>query len=243
MSSSVIYVDNLSVSYHNTNVLQDISVSIPQSLMLAIAGPNGGGKTTFIKSLLGLVKPQSGTIKIFNADFKSVSARVAYIPQRSSVDWDFPVSVLDVVLMGRYRHIGWIRRPSNEDRMLAYEALAQVNLLPFADRHISQLSGGQQQRVFLARALAQDADLYLLDEPFIGIDLVTEKLIIKLLKQLKDQGKTVVVVHHDLQTLSEYFDWALLLNRTKIAFGPVKQVCMPEYMCAAYGKQTILVQK
>ena len=242
MSTVAIEVRNLTVSYQDVPVLQDISIAIPAGLLLAIAGPNGGGKTTFIKSLLGLVKPTNGSFTIFDTSYDMVRHRIAYIPQRSTVDWDFPVTALDVVLMGRYHHIGWFRRPKAEDIIKAHEALQQVNLSAYADRHIKELSGGQQQRIFLARALAQEADLYLLDEPFIGIDITTEKIIVDILRTLRDQGKTIVVVHHDLQTLSEYFDWVFLLNQKKIAFGPVEEVFMPEYICAAYGERTLFMR-
>lgn len=237
--SCAIDVRNLHVAYDNTTILKDINVTIPTGVLLAIAGPNGGGKTTFIKSILGLITPRSGTISIFNSTLAYHRKRIAYIPQRSTIDWDFPVSVLDVVLMGRYCHIGWIKRPSDNDYMLAYNALKQVNLSSYAQYHISELSGGQQQRVFLARALVQEADLYLLDEPFIGIDIITERLIIDVLRTLRNKKKTIVVVHHDLQTLSEYFDWVMLLNRHVVAFGPVQHVCMPEYICATYGDRTL----
>ncbi len=238
-----INVHNLSVFYRDIHVLDNVSVAIPSGIMVAIAGPNGGGKTTFIKSILNLVKPHQGSIKIFDDTFSRVRDRIAYIPQRMSVDWDFPISVLDVVLMGRYRAIGWLRRPKQEDIMMAYEALQQVNLSAYAHVHISELSGGQQQRVFLARALVQQADLYLLDEPFVGIDVPTEKLIISLLKKLCSQGKTVIVVHHDLQTLSDYFDAVLLLNKKKIAFGSVGEICTPEYIGQAYGERILWIQR
>ncbi len=236
-------VRNLSVFYHQFCALSDISFDIEQGTLLAIAGPNGGGKTTLIKSILGLIRSHSGIVTIFDKKLCEQRARVAYIPQRMSVDWDFPASVLDVVLMGRYYHLGWFWRPSKEDKNKAYEALYQVGLTHCADRHINELSGGQQQRVFVARALVQQADLLLLDEPFIGIDIKTEQLIIELLKELRSQGKTIVVVHHDLQTLSEYFDWVLLLNKKKIAYGPVVDVCMPEYICAAYGNRNIFIKR
>lgn len=241
--SCAIDVRNLWVAYENNIVLKNVSVTIPTGVMVAIAGPNGGGKTTFIKSILGLITIQKGTIALFNSTAQKQAKRIAYIPQRSTIDWDFPVSVLDVVMMGRYCHIGWIKRPSDQDYMYAHQALKQVNLSAYSDKHISELSGGQQQRVFLARALAQQADLYLFDEPFIGIDITTERLIIDVLRGLRREGKTVIVVHHDLQTLSDYFDWVMLLNRHVIACGPAQHVCMPEYMCAAYGDRTLYAPK
>lgn len=235
-----ITVHNLSVSYRSVAALQSISATIPAGTLLAIAGPNGGGKTTFIKALLGLITLDSGTTAIFNTSLDQQRSRVAYIPQRLSVDWDFPATVFDVVLMGRYAHIGWLRWPSQDDKAKTYEALASVGLASYADRHISELSGGQQQRVFVARALVQEADLLLLDEPFVGVDMKTEQLIMGILRDLQKQGKTIVVVHHDLQTLSDYFDWVFLLNVTKIALGPIDTVCMPEYICAAYSDRNIV---
>ncbi len=236
-------VHDLTVSYRSARALESISAVIPSGVLLAIAGPNGGGKSTFIKSVLGLLTPDSGTSSIFNQTLASQRARVAYIPQRLSVDWDFPATVFDVVLMGRYAHIGWVWWPSQEDKAIAYEALNSVGLSAYADRHISELSGGQQQRVFVARALAQQADLLLLDEPFVGVDMQTEKLIMSILRDLQKQGKTVIVVHHDLQTLSDYFDWVFLLNVKKIALGPIEAVCVPEYMCATYGDRNIVAPR
>ena len=236
-------VKNLFVSYHNIIALHDISFAIAPGTLLAVAGPNGGGKTTLIKSILQLIKTTAGTISVFGGSFEEHRERIAYIPQRNSVDWDFPVSVLDVVLMGRYKKIGLFKRPCDEDYNLAYEALALLQISNLADRHISELSGGQQQRVFIARALVQQADLLLLDEPFVGIDNVTEKIIISILQKLRDKGKTIIVIHHDIQTLVDYFDYVLLLNQKKIAFGLVHEVCMPEYICAAYSGKTIFVPK
>ena len=238
--SSAIAVHNLSVSYRSVAALQSVSATIPEGTLLAIAGPNGGGKTTFIKAILGLISPDAGSISVFDSPLEKNRARIAYIPQRLSVDWDFPATVFDVVLMGRYAHLGWFRWPSENDHAIAYEALAHVGLSAFSDRHISELSGGQQQRVFVARALAQQADLLLLDEPFVGVDMKSEQLIMAILRDLQEQGKTIVVVHHDLQTLSDYFDWVLLLNLKKIALGPIQAVCMPEYICAPYGDRNIV---
>ncbi len=236
-------VRNLTVAYNNTPVLWNVSVSVPQGILLAIVGPNGAGKTTFIKSILGLIKPIAGNVTIFGRCFSYNYREIAYVPQRSTVDWDFPVNLLDMVLMGRYSHCGWIRRPRREDVDKAWQSLELVGLTAYAHRPIGQLSGGQQQRGFLARALVQDARMYLLDEPFIGVDIATEKIMVTLLKKLRGQGKTILVVHHDLQTLHEYFDWALLLNRTCVALGPVDTVLVPEYVCAAYGGQSILHTK
>ena len=232
-------VHNLTVSYRSICALQSVSATIPSGVLLAIAGPNGGGKTTFIRSVLGLVAHTSGAISVFNESITSQRSRVAYIPQRLSVDWDFPATVFDVVLMGRYAQMGWFKWPSATDKSLAYEALHSLGLSAYAQRHISELSGGQQQRVFVARALVQQADLLLLDEPFVGIDIKTEQLIMDILRGLQKEGKTIIVVHHDLQTLSDYFDWVFLLNVKKIALGPIETVCMPEYICAAYGDRTL----
>lgn len=237
---SAIAVRGLSVSYDKVHALHDLSIDIPAGSLLAVAGPNGGGKTTFIKSLLNLVPRQSGTILFHNKPFPAMRSQIAYIPQRLAVDWDFPASVLDVVLMGRYHQLGWFKRPSPDDIAKAHEALYQVGLSSAADRHISQLSGGQQQRVFVARALVQEADIFLLDEPFIGIDIITEQLIVDILKKLSAEGKTVVVVHHDLQTIADYFESLLLLNGKKIVHGRVRDICLPEYVCIAYGQMRSL---
>lgn len=237
--TTVISVHNLTVAYEEEPVLWNISATIYQGSLLGVIGPNGAGKTTFIKSLLGLIKPIAGVISIFGKPNNNVSHAIAYVPQRTSIDWDFPINAFDVVLMGTYAQLGWFRRPQKKEREAALQALEQVGLREYAQRPIGQLSGGQQQRVFLARALVQDAPIYLLDEPFNGVDTVTEKLIVDVLKNLCKQGKTVVVVHHDLQTLAEYFDWLLLLNRTCVAYGPVDQVLKPEYICAAYGERNL----
>lgn len=238
-----IKVTNLSVYYQKNPILYDISVSIASNMLLGIIGPNGAGKSTFLKTILNVIKPRTGSIEILGSSYKKNYSKLSYIPQRATVDWDFPISVFDVVLMGRYPHIGWFKRPSTFDVDCAWQALKQVDLVHYADRPIGQLSGGQQQRIFLARALAQQAEIYLLDEPFIGIDALTEKIIIKILKKLRNNGKTVIVVHHDLQTLVDYFDWLLLLNKKRIAYGPTETVLMPEYMCATYGQRNVYVPK
>jgi manganese/zinc/iron transport system ATP- binding protein len=202
---------------------------------MAIVGPNGAGKTTLIKAVLGLVKPAAGKVLIFDKPYEKQRRLVGYVPQRGSVDWDFPTSVLDIVMMGRYGYLSWIKRPGKKDKDLGMEALTKVGMAKFAHRQISQLSGGQQQRVFLARALVQNADVYFMDEPFQGVDATTERAIIKLLQELRGSGKTVVVVHHDLQTVPEYFDWATLINVRRIASGPVKEVFNDDNLRLAYG--------
>ena len=229
-------VSHLTVVYDNQIVLSDCTVTIPQGVMCGIIGPNGAGKTTFIKAVLGLVPHQEGTIFIGGMTINNARNRIAYVPQRSTIDWDFPITVFDMVLMGCYGKLGWFRRPGNADYMRAHEALAAVGLERYHDKPIGVLSGGQQQRAFLARALVQDAQIYFLDEPFAGVDIPTEKIIITLFKKLRDEGKTVIVVHHDLSTASVYFDWVMLLNKKCIACGPVEEVFIPDYIDRAYGK-------
>jgi manganese/zinc/iron transport system ATP- binding protein len=202
---------------------------------MAIVGPNGAGKTTLIKAILELVRPAAGRVLIHGRPYDEQRRLVAYVPQRNTVDWDFPTSVLDVVLMGRYGALGWLRRPGRRERALALEALEQVGMREFAPRQISQLSGGQQQRVFLARALVQDARVYLMDEPFQGVDATTERAIVELLRRLRAGGRTVVCVHHDLQTVAEYFDSVTLLNVRRIASGAVDEVFTEENLRLTYG--------
>ena len=231
----------VTVAYRNTPVLTDLSFQAPAGTLTAIVGPNGAGKSTLIKTALGLVQPLTGHFEFFGKEFREVDGRVSYVPQRTSVDWDFPVTSLDVVCMGLYRKIGWFRPVRARHRKRAMEALAEVGMQDFAKRQISQLSGGQQQRVFLARALVQDAELFLMDDPLAGVDVATEKTIISTLHRLRDQGRTAMVVHHDLDTVSEYFDRVLLLNRKLIAEGAVEDVMTPDYLKQAYsGKLLIL---
>jgi len=231
----------VTVAYRNTPVLTDLSFQVPPGTLTAIVGPNGAGKSTLIKTALGLVQPLTGHFEFFGKSFREVDGRVSYVPQRTSVDWDFPVTSLDVVCMGLYRKIGWFRPVRARHRKRAMEALAEVGMQDYAKRQISQLSGGQQQRVFLARALVQDAELFLMDEPLAGVDVATEKTIISTLHRLRDQGRTAMVVHHDLDTVSEYFDRVLLLNRQVIAEGAAKNVMTPEHLKQAYsGKLLIL---
>ncbi|RAK16591.1 manganese/zinc/iron transport system ATP- binding protein [Anoxybacillus vitaminiphilus] len=228
-------VENVTVAYHSKPVLQEVSFSVPEGKLIGIIGPNGAGKSTLIKAVLGLVPRASGDVYIYGKPYKQQRKLVGYVPQRGSVDWDFPTNALDVVLMGRYGHIGWFKRPSKKDVEFAMSCLEKVGMKEYANRQISQLSGGQQQRVFLARALAQDATVYFMDEPFVGVDAATEKAIISLLNELKAQGKTVLVVHHDLQTVKEYFDWVLLLNMRKIAIGPTEETFTLENLQKTYG--------
>lgn len=230
-----IEVTDLTVAYRDKPVLWDVDMDVPSGTLMAIVGPNGAGKTTLIKSILGLVKPAAGQVLIYGKPYAQQRRLVGYVPQRGSVDWDFPTSVLDVVMMGRYGALGWIKRPGNRERTLALESLTRVGMQDFASRQISQLSGGQQQRVFLARALVQDAQVYFMDEPFQGVDATTERAIIVLLRELRASGKTVVVVHHDLQTVPEYFDQVTLLNVRRIASGPVDLVFTEENLRATYG--------
>lgn len=237
---NAIKIFDLTVSYDLKPVLWDIDLEIPLGALVAIVGPNGAGKSTLIQAILGLVKKVSGEVSFLDQPYKNVQKRIAYVPQRGSVDWDFPTTVFDVVLMGRYGHVGWIKRPSKKDKDKTIEALKKVNMLEFRDRQISELSGGQQQRVFLARALVQEADIYLMDEPFVGVDAKTEKAIVTLLKELKNNNKTVVVVHHDLQTVKEYFDYVVLLNRKIIAFGLVEDVFTDELVKTTYQEHSLL---
>ncbi len=230
-----IRVEDLTVAYGEKPVLWDVDLEVPAGVLMAVVGPNGAGKTTLIKAIMGLVEPVAGSVEIFGKPYREQRRLVGYVPQRNSVDWDFPTTVLDVVMMGRYGSLGWLRRPGRAERELALGALEQVGLTEFAGRQISQLSGGQQQRVFLARALVQDARIYLMDEPFQGVDATTERAIVSLLKGMRAAGKTVVVVHHDLQTVPEYFDWVTLLNVRRIASGPVDTEFTDRNLRLAYG--------
>ena len=241
--TAALEVHDLTVAYRQKPVLWDIHVTVPEGRLAGIVGPNGAGKSTLIKAILELVPAAGGGVKIFGDPYRVQRRRVGYVPQRESVDWEFPVSALDVTLMGRYGHIGWIKRPGKADRTAALDALEKVGMAEFAHRQISQLSGGQQQRVFLARALVQDADLYFMDEPFAGVDAATEKAIVTLLQELKSKGRTVVVVHHDLQTIREYFDYLIMLNLRLVAAGPTEEVLTQDNLHKTYGgKLTALAE-
>ena len=241
--SPLVEVHDLTISYHKKPVLWDVDLCLPPGKVIGIIGPNGAGKSTLLKAIMGLTPLDSGFVKLFGEPLHKVRKKVSYVPQRESVDWDFPASVLDVVVMGRYAQLGLFQRPRKADKEVAMQCLRQVGMEPFAQRQIAQLSGGQQQRVFLARALAQEAQLYLLDEPFAGIDAATEKTIITLLQSQAQQGKSVIVVHHDLQTAPNYFDWAVLLNMRLIGAGPVQEVLTAALLQETYGgKLTVLSQ-
>lgn len=243
MEKSAITVESLSLNYDKTPVLWDISFTVPQGKLVGIFGPNGAGKSSLIKALLGLVKPLTGYVEFLGLPLKKVRGQLAYVPQRESVDWDFPITVRDLVLMGRYGRLGLFRWPRQADREAAAQYLDKVGMAAYADRQISQLSGGQQQRVFIARALMQEAEIFFLDEPFTGIDMATEKLIMELLRQLKNEGKTIFVVHHDLNTVEQYFDWLLLLNMRLVAAGPTTQVFNPDTFYATFGKSHTLLEE
>ena len=236
-------VHDLTVAYHKKPVLWGIDLAVPAGQLVGIIGPNGAGKSTLIKACMGLLPIASGWVKFFGEPFSRVSTQIGYVPQRESVDWDFPVNVMDVVLMGRFGRLGLFKRPSRQDREVARACLEKVQMLPFAERQISNLSGGQQQRVFLARALAQEAKLYFMDEPFAGVDATTEAAIIGVLRELRDRGKTIMVVHHDLPTARQYFDRLVLLNMRLVAFGKTSDVFTSEYLQQTYGgRLTILAE-
>lgn len=243
MSDRPLEIRSLNVAYQRKMVLWDADLSIHPGRSTAIVGPNGAGKSTLLKAALGLIPAASGEVLFYGQPLKKVRSRVAYVPQRESVDWDFPVSARDVVAMGLYKKIGWCLPVRPRHKRMADEALADVGLADFAGRQISQLSGGQQQRVFLARALAQKAELHLMDEPFASVDAATEQAILTLLKKLKDQGGTVVCVHHDLDTVAEYFDDVILLNMRVVAQGAASEVLTPENLRKTYGARLTLLDE
>ena len=239
-SSIALEAHQLTVNYDKTPVLWDISLKIPQGKLVGIIGPNGAGKSTFIKTALGLIKPISGKIEFFGKSLFDYRKKIAYVPQRESVDWDFPISVRDLVMMGRYGSLGLFKWPKKSDFALVDHYIDLMGMSAFAKRQISQLSGGQQQRAFLARALTQEADIYFMDEPFTGVDMATETIIMKTLHQLKSEGKTVFVVHHDLNTVESYFDWLIMLNMRLVACGDVHEVFNSETLNTTYGKNYAL---
>ncbi len=233
--SPILDVHDVTVAYQRKPVLWDVDLTLTQPRLVGIVGPNGAGKSTFIKAVLGLVPLVSGSVRVFGQTVSQARKRIGYVPQRESVDWDFPVSVLDVALMGTYGALGWCRRPGVKEYTHARRCLEQVGLQPLENQQIGQLSGGQQQRTFLARALAQEADLYFMDEPFAGVDAATERAIFNILMSLRDQGKTVIVVHHDLRTVARYFDHLVLLNVRLVAGGPTAAVFTEDNLRKTYG--------
>lgn len=236
-------IHDLTVSYDKNPVLWGIDLTLPDGCICGVLGPNGAGKSTLVKSIMGLVPISSGYIKLYDRELDTVRKRVSYVPQKESVDWDFPASVLDIVLMGRYAKLGLFKRPRKADKEAALKALEMVGMSAYSNRQIAQLSGGQQQRVFIARALTQDADIYFLDEPFAGVDAATEKAIVQILRDLSKAGKTIVVIHHDLQSVETYFDWVILLNLRLVASGPTKEVFTPPLLEETYGgKLTLLTE-
>ena len=236
-------IHDLTVAYHNKPVVWDVDLDVPAGKLVGIVGPNGAGKSTLIKAVMDLIPRASGAIRVFGQPFKRQRRRVGYVPQRESVDWDFPVSALDVVTMGTYGRIGWCLPVRKPHRTAALAAMDRVGIADLAHRQISQLSGGQQQRTFLARALVQNADLYLMDEPFAAVDAATEKAIVRLLQDLRQAGKTCLVVHHDLQTVPEYFDHVLLLNMRVVAFGPTADVFTKDNLHKTYGGKLTLLDE
>lgn len=242
-AESPLSIHAMTVAYQRKPVLWDVDYDAPANRLIAIVGPNGAGKSTLIKACLGLVPRASGLVAFWGGPFRRSRARIGYVPQRESVDWDFPVSALDVVCMGRYRRIGWCRPVTRRHKDAALGCLERVGMRELAHRQISRLSGGQQQRVFLARALAQEADLYFMDEPFAGVDAATERAIVAVLRELKDSGKTVIVVHHDLQTVPEYFDEVMLLNMRVVAAGPVRDVFTNANLHKTYGGRLTLLSE
>ena len=242
-NQTALEVHNLTASYQRKPVLWEIDFKVPSGHLIGILGPNGSGKTTLLRNIMNLMEADSGYVKIFGKDLDEVRSRLSYVPQRESVDWNFPASVREVVEMGRYRPGNLLRRLKSSDKQKVKAALEKVGMLAYADRQISELSGGQQQRVFIARSLAQEADIYLMDEPFVGVDAATEEAILSLLSGLRDEGKTVLIVHHDLQSAYQYFDWMILLNTRLIAAGPKQEVFNSTYLREAYGGKLNLLSK
>ena len=238
-----IEVKGLSVSYERKRVLTNIYMELENESLYGVIGPNGAGKSTLFKSILGLIDTNSGEINVFGQDIEEVRKRVAYVPQKDDVDWSFPATVMDIVMMGRYPHKGLFERVNEEDKRIANQALEDTGIADLADRQIGQLSGGQQQRVFIARALCQKAEIFFLDEPFVGVDILTEQKIIQILKRLASEGKTLLVVHHDLSTVEEYFDKVILLNQRLIAYGETESTFTKDNMAKCYGPQLTILHK
>jgi manganese/zinc/iron transport system ATP- binding protein len=242
MKELAIKTENVTVSYDTKPVLIGVSLKITTGIVVGIIGPNGAGKTTLLKAIMGLVKLDRGEVLIFGTEIGKQRRHVAYVPQRSEIDWDYPIIVRDVVMMGRYPHIGLFRHPEKRDYEIVAECLEKVGMSAFSTRQIGELSGGQQQRVFLARALAQEAQILLLDEPFVGVDATTENTIYSLMHELKQEGKTILVVNHDLATASKYYDYLILLNQRLVAYGPTPEVFTPELLSKTYGGRLTMLE-
>ena len=238
--NAALVIQNLTVAYQKKPVLWQVNAVIPQGIMMAVVGPNGAGKSTLLKAAIQLIKPMSGCVSLFGQHNASSLQRVAYVPQRLSIDWTFPITVLEVVLMGTYASLGWFVRPGSKERKRALDALEAVEMDTYAHTPISQLSGGQQQRIFIARALVQQADLYLMDEPFVGIDAPTELLIVSIMQSLRNQGKTMIIVHHDLHSIDTHFEWIMLLNVHCIAYGQRDMMFTQENLAKTYGKHSTI---
>lgn len=243
VENPILEIHDLTVSYDQNPVLWNVDLSLPAGNLIGILGPNGAGKSTLIKAIMGLISPTSGYVRVFDKPLNDVRARISYVPQRESVDWNFPASVLDVVMMGTYGKLGLFRRPGKKEKDLAIKSLEQVGMNGFVNRQISELSGGQQQRVFIARALAQEADLYLMDEPFAGVDMSTETAIFQLLQEMTAAGKTVIVVHHDIHSAMTFFDWMIMLNLHLVASGPKELVMNEEMLRKTYGGKLNLLTR
>lgn len=238
---SAVSIKHLSVSYYGKEAICDVSFTIDNGSLVGVIGPNGAGKSTLMKAILGLIPHDKGDVRIAGEPIKAMRKQIAYVPQRTNIDWNFPILVKDTVLLGTYPNLGLFRRPTKKDKQWAHHCLEQVGLVELVNRQIGELSGGQQQRVFLARALAQKAQYFFLDEPFVGIDVTSEEVIINLLRSLRDEGKVVVVVHHDLSKVKDYFDHLILINKNLIGFGPVENVYLPELMQQAYQRPFMMM--
>ncbi len=239
----VLEVKNLTISYHKKTAIKGINLEIESGNIIGIVGPNGAGKSTLMKGILGMIPKDTGDVKAFGEDVKKSLIKISYIPQKEIIDWDFPVNVEEVVTMGRYAHLPMVGFPGPKDKEIVKQAMEKVEITDLADRQIRNLSGGQQQRIFLARALAQESELFLLDEPFVGVDAKTERAIFALMKELKEQGKTLMVVHHDLGKVLDYFDKLILINQTLIAYGDTKDVFTPELLHKTYGGRLTVLEK
>lgn len=235
MENTVLEIKDLTVAYHNQVILHNIHLSVPKGKLVGIIGPNGAGKSSLLNAVMELIPKHNGEIKILGEQLKKVRDKVAFIPQRDSVDWDFPITVIEVVLMGRYAKLPWYKKTSAQDKKIALDCLTKVKMLSFADRHISELSGGEKQRVFIARALAQEAEVYCMDEPLVGIDATSEKEIMEILSTMKNEGKSIFIVHHDLQSSVDYFDWVIFINRQIIACGEITSTFTLQNLQNTYG--------